>query len=571
MKGKEIEEIERKTKRMDLLNSKINLILPELMSRNIKLVERLTNKLKVSSFFNNVEQRNKKFFQDFIFSSDKRAKDLKTGLKINKAIKQSSVKMSLLCRQMSDDIILKNADSLLKEKKLINENTEQETHLKINEFIQKIKTAVKKPYGSKIKPTKNKIKSMSQEQIKEAKEYITDKIMEEEKQIQDKINNYLIKLHNSLDCNDNKAEEKNDDDNIHNQYTNNNRNNKNNNKVEKDSLYKKNKIKRKKEFNRYVENIYMKDNINFINYIKPKPFQIKDKECATLKRIKKVLDPPSLEELSKKNKNEKDNIGEEENDTMTLQSKTFFNQNNKNKIYKRNLNRNRSMNNIKSDTDSSLNKLKSQTTKNNKSTLDEFYNIDVSGKDTLEVLYDLVDQGKYLSKRMEKKLEKIDSLIDVKLPYPSSYELVLNYFRRTQNFNDKLNKKYFSFYPILSNKQNKRFNDTVQNGNKTLEELTPSMRKKLLLIKDDIKFIKNSPYLVNKLEPMLMTYFGYHTNNFKNGNNKKLTHKSSMDNIMEKRDNTMYVTLKKLVNDKKQIDIERKIKSSNDMQTENKL
>ena len=97
------------------------------------------------------------------------------------------------------------------------------------------------------------------------------------------------------------------------------------------------------------------------------------------------------------------------------------------------------------------------------------------------------------------------------------------------------------------------------------------MRKKLLLIKDDIKFIKNSPYLVNKLEPMLMTYFGYHTNNCKNGNNKKLTHKSSMDNIMEKRDNTMYVTLKKLVNDKKQIDIERKIKSSNDMQTENKL
>ena len=53
MKGKNLDDFSKKKKKMDLLNSKISLILPELMSRNLKLVERLKNKLKVSSFFNN--------------------------------------------------------------------------------------------------------------------------------------------------------------------------------------------------------------------------------------------------------------------------------------------------------------------------------------------------------------------------------------------------------------------------------------------------------------------------------------------------------------------------------------
>ena len=115
---KEFEDFVKKQQKMDLLNSKISLILPELMFRNIKLIERLKNKLKVSSFFNNIEHRNKKYLHDFISSFDKRAKDLKTGLKINKAIEQSSKSISLLRRQMSYDIILKNTDILLKEKNL---------------------------------------------------------------------------------------------------------------------------------------------------------------------------------------------------------------------------------------------------------------------------------------------------------------------------------------------------------------------------------------------------------------------------------------------------------------------
>ena len=172
------------------------------------------------------------------------------------------------------------------------------------------------------------------------------------------------------------------------------------------------------------------------------------------------------------------------------------------------------------------------------------------------------------------QLEEINSLIEVKLPYPTSYELVLNYFKNTQNLNDindKINKNYFSFYPALN--KNKTFNN-FQNTNRTLPELTPNMRQKLSLIKDDIKNMKNSNLANRFMNPMFMTYLGHYTGNNKNvfnkmnnnnGNNKKLSHKNSMDNILEKRGDTVFITLKKLINDQKKINNKRKVRSCKDI------
>ena len=549
MKEKELDDFVRKRKRMDLLNSKISLILPELMSRNIKLVERLKNKLKVSSFFNNIEHRNKKYFQDFIFSSDKRAKDLKTGLKINKAIKQSSKSISLLCRQMSEDIILKNANILLKEKKLISENTEQETHIKISELLQNLKTAVKTPYGIKEKPAKKIIKSLSQDEIKDAQEFIGEKIRREESQIQEKINKYLIKMHNSLDNYDHDHEEKDEKTDNNNIYN------------EEEEIYRRKKIKKKKEFNRYAENIYVKDHIKFINYTKPKPFQIKDKESANLKRIKNCLYPPSIHELANTQIEKND---DNESDNTSIQSKTFlFNYKPSNAYSKNKSNLNSSVANNKNN--ANISKVINQETKNSKDIIDELDNIDVSGKDTLEVLNNLVDQGKYLPERMEKKIDKINSLIEVDLPYTTSYELLLNYFKNLENLN--MNQKYFSFYP-LTNKI-KRFNN-IKNANKTLPEITPNMRKKLLFLKDDIKNLKNINFgKMLMSNPMFQTYFSSKAsmnkneflNRYNNGINKKLTHKNSMDNILERRGNT-FITLKHLLDKQKTDESQRKVRSS---------
>ena len=76
------------------------------------------------------------------------------------------------------------------------------------------------------------------------------------------------------------------------------------------------------------------------------------------------------------------------------------------------------------------------------------------------------------------------------------------------------------------------------------------------------------------MNPMFMTYLGHYTGNNKNvfnkmnnnnGNNKKLSHKNSMDNILEKRGDTVFITLKKLINDQKKINNKRKVRSCKDI------
>ena len=56
-----------KKNKMAIINSKVGTILPELINRNLKLAERLKDKLKVSSFFNNIEKRNNNISQILFF------------------------------------------------------------------------------------------------------------------------------------------------------------------------------------------------------------------------------------------------------------------------------------------------------------------------------------------------------------------------------------------------------------------------------------------------------------------------------------------------------------------------
>ena len=109
-----------KNYRANEINEKLKLILPELLARNMKLTDRLKNKLKVSTFLNNTENRNQKYLKMFLSSSDKRVKDIKTGLELSKAVKQSSKNLSNLCSKIDSDIILQNSEFLSGEKKLLN-------------------------------------------------------------------------------------------------------------------------------------------------------------------------------------------------------------------------------------------------------------------------------------------------------------------------------------------------------------------------------------------------------------------------------------------------------------------
>ena len=489
MKADRLNEQIRMKKAMDALNNKLTLVLPDLISSNTKLGERLKNKLKVSSLFNNIEHRNRKYLQGFINSSNQRADFLKTGLKLNRAIRQSNINMKNICRQMEGDAILQNMDLFLNEKKLLNENTEQETHMKLNNLLCVMKQAIKPSLITKKEENNKEIKVLTENEIDKVKNYIGNKLMKEQSNIQNNINNYVNKLNSTF-----RGE--------------------NFQNVE-------NKNKIKKDFNRFIETLNFQKDIKLINYQKPKAQEIKDKEGANLLRLKKILYPSSLR------KNDLNNLSKIKKQKLVVK-------------------RNASMNNIYDN--SNINDILGKTT--DASVADKIKNIDVTGQDTMQILNKLAQQKEYLSQRMENKLKKVNSLIEIKLPYLNNYEFILNYVNRNKRNLIKSETKQETedgekvvFSPI---------NDYMNNK----KQLKPIIRKRLLAIKNDIqildpknelfkkKFYENEEMTIfNKLKGTLDNDYRYIREVHKN----KIYTISSINNDNSKKGEKVFITEKKLL------------------------
>ena len=471
----------RQKKAMNLLNSKITIVLPDLMSSNTKLGERLRNKLKVSTLFNSIEHRNSKYLKGFIKSSNIRANFLKTGLEMNKAIKQSTKNITSLCNEMKGDLILQNIDLLLNEKKILNENTEQETHIKINNLLQTMKKAIKPPIYYKNEDDKNEIKILTEEEMDKMKDYIRNKITKEQDSLQTNITNYVNVVNNTFKNNNFQREE--------------------------------NKAKVKKDFNRFVESLNFGKNIQLINYKKSKPQPIKDRETANLIRIKKLLYPTNLKKKGLKEENKKKGFG------YTIR-------------------RNASMNNIYSMRN--YGEFGKTTEMNN---ADKLKNIDVSGQDTMQVLTKLAEQKDYLTERMEQKLKRVNSLIEIKLPFLSNYENILNYINRKNK--SSIQNKYLS---EIDNNEKMVFSPQSQLRNNQ-SELKPFMRRKILALKNDIQIIDYKNELFNKkfFEDKRMTIYNKLRGTLEKIN-MKIYRRKERESIIEtdKKGDNVFITAKKV-------------------------
>ena len=340
-------------KRNKVILDKIKKNLPELMSRNIMLGERLKNKIIVSSFMNNTENKNQKYLKNFVISSGKRVKDLKTGLGLKKVMKKGINNLSPICNNINKDIIIKNSDFLIKQKKLINEKTEQETHIKINALIKGIKHIIK-PVKILRKPVNHKIvKSVSEEEIFKAKKLIKHELNNDEKKLKNKINFYINKLNTIA-------------------------------------------ISKPREFKKIANNIYLKSNLKMINYSKPKLNVAKDSESSNLLRIRKHL-IQSIQNNIKTQKNEEKELENED------KFKNYINY---------------------------INKKPSTSVIN-------------TSNDTLNVLKNLAYKNKDLDKKAINNLNKINSLIDIKLPYCSNYYRTIKYCKDKQNKSKNLSMDNF--------------------------------------------------------------------------------------------------------------------------------
>ena len=366
-------EIEKKpytygSKRNKKILKRIECSLPELMTRNLKLGQELKNKITISSFMNETETKTKKYLTQFLVSSRKRVKDIKTGLCLNNVIKEGYKKLNPICNHIDNDLYVKNSDYLLKEKNLISQKIAKEKHERINQLINNIKYIIK-PTKLKRKSDSHRIvKSVPEYQMQKAKSIIKNELSNDENLLKRKITFY------------------------------------------KQNLFTLAQTKPKK-FYKVASNIYLKSNLKMINYSKPSPASIQEQKIINLLRIRKHL----MKSKEQKDKNENDD-----------------------EIY----------NNFELE--------KKENASDNKS-------------DTFIVIKNLAKEKDNLETKTQKNMRRINSMIDINLPYFSNYH-------RTIKFCNKFNKNLSLITDITRNKDKKYKLKFKKN-----------MGNKLDLIKNEIK------------------------------------------------------------------------------------
>ena len=410
---------------MKILNSKTTEILTDLIPGNIKLIGRLGDKLKVSNLFNNIEHRNLKYLKDFIFLSNRRAHSLKVGLSMKRTIKQNIKNIQPLSNQIKGDVFLQNSDLFLSEKKLLKEDTEMVNHIKLKNLLEMMKKAIKPslPYRNRNSIDKNRIKVLTEDEMVKMKDYIGNKISKEQSDLKTNISNYVSFLNNTLRTDDTENKE--------------------------------NKFKEKKEFNRFTRILNHGKNIRLINYKKPMPQPIKEKEPVNLKKIKKII-------INLKKKGNK-----EENTKIEMQ-------------------RNASMNNIYNENN---NRIFEKTAII--SNVDKFKNIDVNGQDTMQIIRKLDEQKNYLPERLNEKLKRVNSLTEIKLPFISNYDNIMKYIKRKNESISPSNN-------ISKSNNTKRVFLPISKSRNNISEIRPFMRTKIISLKDDIQNINYKNELFNK-------------------------------------------------------------------------
>ena len=336
LKYGKLSESEKNPSRYGLENNKRILkglegSLPELMNRNLKLGQDLQNKITVSSFMNDTELKTKKYLSQFLMSSTKRVKDIKTGLSLSKVVKKGTENLVPICNRVDNDIIIKNSDFLLKEKNLISQKIAEERHEKINELIKKIKYIIK---PSKLKKKSNSyktIRSMPEDQILKVKKIIDNQLANDENLFNKKIGFYKKNLMTLAE-------------------------------------------NRPRKFYKIASHLYLKSNLKLINYVKPKVAQAREQKILNILKIRKHL----MNSKKEKKKTETDEM-------LKKMSNDFNNKENDEASYK---------------------------------------------KDTIIVIKNLAKEKNNLELKTKKNMRRINSMIDIKLPYFSSYHRTIKYCKK---------------------------------------------------------------------------------------------------------------------------------------------
>lgn len=364
------EKSNNQEKKYSPLNQALMQFLPELMNRNLKKGERLKSKVEVSFLLNNIELRNQSYLKKLVTSSEKTLQSVKSGLDFKKAMELSEEKLHPLNYQILDDYFLRKNGVISGTKIQLGKNTEEESNGIIKSGLNIIKYF--------LNPTN---KNMDEPEIElPKKKYLTKAELIEDEKIIKKI---LKQEANVLNTRVKK-------------YLNTVNKIKLTKPRENNNVYDPKWIKVNKEKNRefyfYADNVEMNSNdVKMIHYKKLEPIPIRDKSCPNLKDIKERLFPDIKEGKAKKD--------------------SYINIKNCNSV--------KIINGMKMQKNYEEKKLMNKS---------DIYNIKVNPikRDSYNTLNRIVLRNNSLTNLGNVRYRKLSSLMDIKLPKLSDYDLMIS-------------------------------------------------------------------------------------------------------------------------------------------------
>jgi hypothetical protein len=166
--------------------NQLKLLLPELLDRNKKVFNEVSNKIKINSFFSTNDHRANSNLKKMIRFSNERFYKVKNGEKIKNVFSQSNNDLNEMFKKIINDNLFFHNIELNNEKKKLFRNNNYGSQQRISNILKYLRKILK-PKEYKLKQASKKIKALSQKELAKYEEVVDYKL-----------NRDLHKFNNSL-------------------------------------------------------------------------------------------------------------------------------------------------------------------------------------------------------------------------------------------------------------------------------------------------------------------------------------------------------------------------------------
>ena len=180
--------------------NELQYLLPELLARNEKVFNEVTNKIKINSFFSTNDHRASMNLKKLIRFSNERFLKVKNGDEILNVFSQSNNNLNNISQKIINDNLFIHNIELNEEKKKLFRNNNYGSQKRISNILKYLRKILN-PEQKKINQSIKKIKPLSQEKLEKYEKAIEYKIIKENRKFNNSLDSYKKNINNFLNQN----------------------------------------------------------------------------------------------------------------------------------------------------------------------------------------------------------------------------------------------------------------------------------------------------------------------------------------------------------------------------------